>query len=95
MTLVFRDPYPLVSRWRIALCVESTLLGLILPLVVTLKWWPWSLWGAALLVVGIAWTAKRYHEAKRYLDRRVQQAREGLRSLGDMQEDPELLERLR
>lgn len=91
----FRDPYPLVSRWLTALCVQSTLLGVVLPLEVTIPEWPWLRYGAALLVVSILVTTFRLRDVQRHLNRRVEQAREGLRSQGDMQGDPELLDRLR
>jgi hypothetical protein len=98
MTFVFREPYPRVSHWRRALWLQVVLLGVLLPLEVTLTGWPWLRWVlrsvCPLLIMTTVWTFFRFRDVRNDLNRRVELARQGLLSRGDMMSDPELQERL-
>jgi DNA-directed RNA polymerase subunit RPC12/RpoP len=51
------------TLWVLALCLQSTLLGLILPF--TFTGWGWLRGGAVVLVITTAWTAFRLRDAQR------------------------------
>lgn len=94
MILVFRDSWPLVSRLTLAFRIQIAMLAAVWPWLLLVSWWPWLLTGATALALTTAWTAHRLRRARRHLEQRVAQAREGLLSRGDIQSDPEVLERL-
>lgn len=95
MTLVFRGPYPRVSRWTIALRLQLFALGATLPPLFVVSWWPWLLALSSVLVGTTVWTALRLRKAQRHLEKRVAQARVGLLSRGEVAADPEVEARLR